>query len=64
MSRIGKAPVTLPPGVEVQLLSGEISIKGPLGTLKQALASAVKVEKVENALQFEASAGDARANTV
>jgi large subunit ribosomal protein L6 len=64
MSRIGKAPVTLPPGVEVQLLSGEISIKGPLGTLKQALASAVKVEKVENALQFKASAGDARANTV
>src|ERR1700687_3294913 len=33
MSRIGNNPVKLPPKVEVSLAAGEISIKGPLGTL-------------------------------
>ncbi|HUO43357.1 MAG TPA: 50S ribosomal protein L6 [Burkholderiales bacterium] len=64
MSRIGNAPVALPSGVEVQLAGGEISVKGPLGTLKQLLAPEVAVEKVDNALQFKVADGDARANTV
>ena len=35
MSRIAKYPVELPKGVEVTMSTGEISVKGPLGTLKQ-----------------------------
>lgn len=53
MSRIGKAPVELPSNVEVQLSAAEISVKGPLGTLKQPLTGLVAVEKVENRLQFK-----------
>jgi large subunit ribosomal protein L6 len=64
MSRIGNAPVTLPAGVEVQWSNSEISIKGPLGTLKQSLAPQITIEKVDNTLQFKAIADDVRANTV
>jgi len=51
MSRIGKAPVALPGNVEVQLAVSEISVKGPLGTLKQGLSSHITVQKVENELR-------------
>lgn len=37
MSRIAKYPVELPKGVDVTLAAAEISVKGPLGTLKQAV---------------------------
>ena len=33
MSRIGKRPITLPKGVEVTVGSGEVTVKGPKGTL-------------------------------
>lgn len=45
MSRVAKYPVELPVGVEVVLGDAEISIKGPLGTLKQALLPSVRVER-------------------
>ena len=37
MSRVAKVPVTLAKGVEATVAAGEITVKGPLGTLKQAL---------------------------
>lgn len=54
MSRVARNPVTLPAGVEATLSDGELSVKGPLGTLKQRVRPDVKVEKVENRLQFAA----------
>ena len=42
MSRIGKNPVVLPAGVEVSV-GEQITVKGPLGTLKAAAHPAVKV---------------------
>jgi large subunit ribosomal protein L6 len=45
MSRIAKYPVELPKGVEVTLGDAEISVKGPLGTLKQFMLPAVKIER-------------------
>jgi large subunit ribosomal protein L6 len=59
MSRIGNAPVTLPEKVEVSITPAEIAVKGPLGTLVQVVTPEVKVEKVENRLQFKA-AGNSR----
>jgi large subunit ribosomal protein L6 len=41
MSRIAKYPVEVPKGVEVMLSDSEISVKGPLGTLKQFLLPSV-----------------------
>ena len=55
MSRIGNSPVVLPEKVEVTLASGEISIKGPLGTLTQKISPQVKVDRVENRVEFKAT---------
>ena len=64
MSRIGNAPVVLPANVEVQLSPSEISVKGPLGTLKQALSGQVKLEKVENQLQVKVINDSAGSNAM
>jgi large subunit ribosomal protein L6 len=52
MSRIGKSPVAIPPGVEVNISADRISVKGPLGTLSQQLSSGVTVEKADNVLRI------------
>jgi len=43
LSRIGKEPVKLPDGVEIQLSDTMITVKGPKGSLSQELTSEVKV---------------------
>lgn len=49
MSRIGKLPVSLPKGVSIDVDdSNVISVKGPLGELKQGIDKDIKVEVVNN----------------
>jgi large subunit ribosomal protein L6 len=48
----------------VQLSPSEISVKGPLGTLKQALSGQVKLEKVENELQVKVINDSAASNAM
>lgn len=57
MSRIAKYPVELPKGVEVVLSASEVSVKGPLGTLKQFMLPSVTVERDGEKLQCRAVAG-------
>jgi len=57
MSRIAKYPIDLPKGVEVTLSDAEISVKGPLGTLKQSMLPAVSIEKDGERLQVRAAEG-------
>jgi len=64
MSRIGNAPVVLPEKVEVTVTPGEISVKGPLGTLTQPLSPDVKVERIENRVQFKAVGDSRQANAM
>ena len=45
MSRIAKYPIALPKGVEVNVASGQISVKGPLGTIARAADPNVEVAK-------------------
>src|SRR6195256_1495753 len=45
MSRIAKYPIPLPKGVEVNIASGQISVKGPLGTIARAADPNVDVKK-------------------
>ncbi len=47
MSRVGKNPVAIPAGVNVEVSSGKLSAKGKLGALSIGLSSDVTV-KVEN----------------
>jgi large subunit ribosomal protein L6 len=61
MSRIGNAPVKLPPKVEVALAAGEISVKGPLGTLSRKFGDQVTIEQDGEQLVFKAAGDEARA---
>ena len=61
MSRIGNSPVKLPPKVEVTLAAGEISVKGPLGTLSRTFGPDVTIEKNGEELKFNAANAEASA---
>lgn len=64
MSRIGKMPIPLPAGVEVNLAADLISIKGPMGTLKQALHPRVKVSKEDGKLVLAVGDESTEANAM
>jgi len=44
MSRIGRAPIAIPAGVEVKLDGRHITVKGPKGTLERDLAPQMIIE--------------------
>jgi large subunit ribosomal protein L6 len=54
MSRIAKAPVVLPKGVEAQIANGIVSVKGTKGTLKLQLHGSVQVVNEDNQLKVSA----------
>lgn len=64
MSRVGKSPVVLPEKVEVTIAAGQISVKGPLGTLSQSIMPNVKVEKIENRLEIKLNDNSRQANAI
>ena len=43
MSRKGKLPIPLPKGVEVKVTNSEVVVKGPKGTMHQAIVPGIKV---------------------
>jgi large subunit ribosomal protein L6 len=61
MSRIGNNPVKVPPKVEVTLDGGEISVKGPLGSLSRRFGEEVAIEKNGDMLTFKAANAEASA---
>ncbi len=64
MSRVAKNPIQLPAGVEVTLAANEISVKGALGTLTQALRSDVSVQREGEQLLCTASNDTMQANAM
>ena len=52
MSRIGKAPVTIPQGVEVKMEGNTISVKGPKGALQQDIDSCITVSIEGDTITF------------
>lgn len=64
MSRVAKNPVVVPGGVEVALAANEISVKGPLGTLKQALSGEVSVVHEGSNLLFKTRDDSVQANAM
>lgn len=48
MSRIGKLPIPVPSGVEVNIDGQNISVKGPKGTLSHIVAEPIIVERDED----------------
>ncbi|CAM5509931.1 50S ribosomal protein L6 [Eoetvoesiella caeni] len=59
MSRIAKYPVALPKGVEATINNDQIIVKGPLGTLTQALTGDVTIAQEDGQLTFSV-ANDSR----
>jgi len=55
MSRVAKKPVVLPKGVEFNAQSGNLSVKGPKGTLSIPLPEGVDVKVEDGNLQFSAN---------
>jgi large subunit ribosomal protein L6 len=48
MSRIGKAPITVPSGVDVAVDGSTITVKGPKGTLSRAIPGEIVVRQDDN----------------
>ena len=64
MSRIANYPVIVPDKVEVTLAHEQISVKGPLGVLTQKVTARVKIERIENRLEFKANDNSRQANAM
>ena len=45
MSRVGKMPITVPQGVDVQITAEQITVKGAMGTLVRAVNNLVTIER-------------------
>jgi large subunit ribosomal protein L6 len=45
MSRIGRQPIEVPSGVDIQIAPGRVTVKGPLGELSQAVPARMIVEQ-------------------
>lgn len=64
MSRIANYPVKVPSGVEINLSSDEVSVKGPLGTLRRRLSLDVIVNREGDQLTFKPNGNSKRANAI
>lgn len=50
MSRIGKMPIPLPPGVAVNIKEAEVSVSGPKGELKRRFHPDIAIKQDDNTL--------------
>ena len=53
MSRIGKAPIPVPSGVEVSISGGAVMVKGPKGQLSRSIPGAITVRLDEGTVFVE-----------
>ena len=53
MSRVGRAPITVPSGVEISIAGQHITVKGPKGTLERDLPGEITVRQDEAVLLVE-----------
>jgi large subunit ribosomal protein L6 len=64
MSRIAKYPVEIPAKVEVALGQADLTVKGPLGTLRQPLPGDVVVKVEGSSITFAAANDSMQANAM
>lgn len=55
MSRVGRAPIPLPKGVEVKVEGKKVTVKGPKGTLEYSIAEELTVSQQDGDLVVERS---------
>ena len=61
MSRIAKAPINVPKGVEIKLVGNDLTVKGSKGQLTHILNPAVSVSVNENVANIEWNSEDKKA---
>ena len=64
MSRVANNPISVPKGVEVNIASGQISVKGPLGTLARSADPNVAVAREGETLVCKALGNSRQANVM
>ena len=64
MSRVANNPISVPKGVEVNIASGLISVKGPLGTLARSADPNVAVAREGETLVCKALGNSRQANVM
>ncbi|KPU97072.1 50S ribosomal protein L6 [Variovorax paradoxus] len=64
MSRVGKSPVAIPQGVDVQIKEDQISVKGTGGSLSLARNALVNVVSKDGKLNFEPANDSREANAM
>lgn len=64
MSRVSSNPILIPFNVEVNIEPMEISVKGPLGNIKQTLTDDVLLDLSENILRIKTTNDSKHANTM
>lgn len=52
MSRVGKKPITIPKGVDVQVSGSSVTVKGPKGSVVTPILAGVSVEKKDGLLSL------------
>ena len=52
MSRIGRLPIDIPNGVQVNLNGSDVSVKGPKGEMKRLFSSLIGISMENNQLSF------------
>jgi large subunit ribosomal protein L6 len=62
MSRIGRLPIAIPKGVEVNINGSEVSVKGPKGSLTHTLAEPIAIAKQEDGTLLVTRPNDERAS--
>ena len=60
MSRIGRQPIPLPPGVEVSVEGSTVTVSGPRGQLHREIAPEVRVVAEDGSLHVERQRDDKR----
>ena len=53
MSRIGRAPIPVPTGVDVSVVGSHVTVKGPKGTLERVVPTDITVRQEDGVLMVE-----------
>ncbi len=53
MSRLGKKPIVIPEGVEVNIENSLVETKGPKGELKRQFKPLIEIERKENTIELK-----------
>ena len=61
MSRIGNRIITVPEGVTVELTDNVVTVKGPKGTLQQAMLKDITMKQEEGKITLERKNENAKA---